>query len=104
MTERTPRHLGANGKRLWRELTAEYDFGDAASIALLTRACESVDRMEQARQIIAKEGITIRNAAGVPTRHPAVVVEINAAAAMRDSFKLLGLYHGHKGPGRKHGT
>jgi hypothetical protein len=40
----TPKHLGPEARKLWRQITAEYEL-EAHHEALLERACESLDRM-----------------------------------------------------------
>ena len=99
-----PAHLQDQGKRLWRRLVSQFDFGDAASLELLEKACTATDRAAQAREIIARDGIVTTTAAGNVQRHPAVVVEKDAVATITACFKLLQLHHDYEGAGRRPGT
>ena len=99
-----PAHLGEQGRKLWRRLVAQFELDDAASQELLEKACVAADRAAQAREVIARDGITFTNAAGAPVRHPAVVVERDAIAAIQQAFKLLQLTHAYEGAGRRPGT
>ena len=103
-TPPAPRHLGDHGRRLWKRLVAEFDLSDAASQELLEKAAVSADRAAQAREVIAREGITVKGASGVPVRHPAVVIERDATLAIQQAFKLLQLHHVPEGAGRRPGT
>jgi P27 family predicted phage terminase small subunit len=75
-----PAHLSRQAKRWWRSVLDAY-YLEPHRVAILTAAAEAWDRKEQARLIIAEEGIVIRVGRGTPMPHPAVHVE--DAAAMR---------------------
>jgi len=90
---KAPRSLKETGKQLWKSITADYSFDDAASLELLERACQAADRAEQARESIEKNGGPIaKDRFGIDQRHPAVNVERDAVATMIAAFKLLGLH------------
>jgi P27 family predicted phage terminase small subunit len=78
-----PDHLSAEAQHWWRRTVADYDL-DHHHLMLLQAAAESWDRMVQAREIIAEEGITVQGVHG-PKTHPAVGVERDA----RNSFARL---------------
>ena len=54
-----PKHLCAAGAALWRQIATEYGIEDAAGVALLTTACEALDRMRAAQAAIKKHGETV---------------------------------------------
>ena len=77
----TPKHLGDEGALFWREMAAEHDVSTTARLALLTRAAECLDRLTEARERIAKDGLIVTTAAG-PRSNPATRIEREA----RDGF------------------
>jgi phage terminase small subunit len=58
---------------------------------ILTAAAEAWDRKEQARGLIAEEGLVIRDVSGERVMHPAVQVEDTAARRMASLIRDLGL-------------
>lgn len=104
---KSPRSLKATGKAMWRSITSDYKFEDAASLELLERACMAADRAEEARAAIEKSGgPIILDRFGIAVKHPACALERDSTAAIISAFKLLGL---HKPPdpksaGRRYGS
>lgn len=64
------------------------DIGPDA-IEILTAAAEALDRKEDARQIIAEEGIVVHDETGHPFAHPAVQIEDQAADRMARLIRAL---------------
>jgi phage terminase small subunit len=86
-----PSHLKAPGRRLWRAATADYLI-DAAGLELLRLAAESLDRADEARQAIAKDGPYIAGRyAGNVRPHPALAVERDSRLAAARLIRELGL-------------
>lgn len=85
-----PKHLSKEAKRKWGEFVAAWDFNLDALLILRT-ALEAFDRMNQAREILAREGITILDHNGVIKSHPCVGIERDSRSAMNRAFKQLGL-------------
>jgi P27 family predicted phage terminase small subunit len=54
-------------------------------------ACEAHDRMSQARDLLAREGITITTRHGEVRVHPAIAVERDARTAFVRAIRELGL-------------
>lgn len=69
-----PAHLRDAGASHWREVLGQFDFA-AFDLPMLQSACEQLDRAAAAREIIAKEGVTITDRFGQLKEHPAVAVE-----------------------------
>ena len=90
---RAPKDLSREGRRLWQCLFDASDI-DAVAEPLLHSFCQHWDTVQQARALLAKEGIilTEKTAAGLEKRraHPAVSVERDASAAMMRAWRLLG--------------
>ncbi len=90
----TPTHLSAAAKALWRKLTGDYMLDDAAGTLLLQSACESFDRLQEARKMIAKDGAVMRDRWGQTKPHPACGIERDARNQMHSALRLLKLAPG----------
>jgi hypothetical protein len=86
-----PKDLTGAPKKLWVDLQAEYQITDAAGLTLLTDACRFFMRLEQAREIIRREGPTTKDRFGQAIAHPATRIERDSSAAMIRSLKSLNL-------------
>jgi len=53
---KAPAQLRKEGAALWRDIASEYSIDDAAGLALLTTACECLDRMRAAQAAIKEDG------------------------------------------------
>jgi phage terminase small subunit len=80
-----PPHLSETAREWWNKITAGWDLDDAG-LLILQAALESFDRAEQARSIIAADGLFLD---GKP--HPAARIERDARAAMLTALKQLHL-------------
>ncbi len=89
-----PTHLSASAKVLWRKLTADYVLDDAGAELLLQSACESYDRLQEARKLIDKEGAVMRDRWGQAKPHPACGIERDARGQMHAALRLLKLAPG----------
>ena len=99
-----PTGLGAEGRRLWEQITTEWQIDDAASATLLTMACRQLDRAEECAQRLAKDGLTLKTRAGVKA-HPLVASEISCRGFVSRALSKLGvLYEPQKMIGRPPGT
>src|SRR5262245_29276727 len=87
--QKPPKHLVSATKKRWAGVMAEYVL-EPHHVRLLTLAAESWDRCQQARETIAKEGLTFVKD-GVPRRHPAVQVEQYAKIAFARLIRELAL-------------
>jgi len=85
-----PAHLSRQSKRWWRSVLDAYDL-QPHHVAILTAAAEAWDRKDQARTIIAEEGVVIREGGGTPIAHPAVHVEDVAAMRFAHLVREIGL-------------
>ncbi|TCJ39203.1 P27 family phage terminase small subunit [Parafrankia sp. BMG5.11] len=80
-----PEHLSADASRWWAEVLRDYSL-EGHHLRLLQSACESWDRMQQARQALADHGgLTFTDERGVIRSHPCVAHERDA----RISFARL---------------
>ena len=92
MALRAPASLSASSKRLWRRITDDYELaGEPHALELLRMALEQVDRAEEARQTVAREGAYFSDRFGQPKAHPAIAVERDAKTLAARLLRELGL-------------
>lgn len=87
-----PGYLSAHSKGTWRRIASEYELTPDAA-GMLEAALVNYDRAQQAREMIAAEGIV---QAG--KRHPAVDVEKQAWGLYLRALRQLGLDIAPAGP------
>ena len=85
-----PKHLSAVAKQFWRSVCESFDI-DSHSLDLLEVACVQLQRAEQARVIIAKEGMIIVDRFDQPKPHPGIEMERQASMAFVRIGRELGL-------------
>lgn len=78
----------------------EWEGIEAHHLRLLALACEASDRAEEARRIIAREGMTYPDRFGAPRRHPACAIEAESRAAFGRLVRQLALDEVAPGPPR----
>lgn len=86
-----PSHLSAAARKLWVQLNTEYDLADASAQALLELALVAYDRAHEARVILAKQGLVVRDKNGKVRAHPMCAVERDAAKTFGQTLRLLNL-------------
>jgi len=69
----------------------DYSIEDAPGLALLEQAATSLHRAEQAREMLAKEGLVTRDRFDQPKPHPAAVIARDAEASFRAALRDLQL-------------
>lgn len=69
-----PRHLSAPARRWWANVVETFEL-DQYQLRTLTLAAEASDRTEQAREILAKDGVIVADRFGQSKPHPAVAIE-----------------------------
>jgi P27 family predicted phage terminase small subunit len=86
-----PDELSKEAKTWWRRLVDEYAIEDQAGHLLLQMALQSFDRMNEARELIAKHGAVVTDRWGQLRANPACTVERDSRAAMLAALKALNL-------------
>ena len=81
-----PRH----GGQLWRQVINEYEIDDAAGLEMLALACQQLDRAEECREQIDRDGLMIRTKTG-PKDHPLLRSELSARGFVCRTLQRLGL-------------
>jgi len=89
-TPEAPAGLSWRSCRLWAHYAGEQEAG---RLALLEEALRALDRAEQAREIVERDGLVL-SGGKMPHAHPAVRVEHQARAEFVRIWSHLGLGHG----------
>jgi P27 family predicted phage terminase small subunit len=84
-----PGHLSPAMQAWWREVMKDYDL-EAHHLRLLEAACDAWDRMVQARETLAKEGLTVVTKNGTK-RHPCADIERDSRTAFQRALRELDL-------------
>jgi P27 family predicted phage terminase small subunit len=82
---RAPKHLSTEARAFWTQIVTEWAIDDAGALIRLV-ACECLDRLRGAQQVIKREGMTVKGRA-----HPATVIERDARLALLRARRQLGL-------------
>lgn len=87
---KAPKHLRKDSAAFFVHVMTDYGL-DAHHVILLTKACESLDRVEEAREIIKAQGLTHLDRWGMPRANPAVAIERDNKISVARLFRELGL-------------
>lgn len=88
---RPPKYLRPATRRWWRQVVEDYEL-EPHHVMTLTAAATAWDRMEQARQILAEEGITFYDPKlNRPCQRPEVAVERDSRIAFLRALRELDL-------------
>lgn len=106
MQPKQPEHLNEDGATLFAAIAEDYDIEDSAGLALLTTACECLDRMRAAQARIAEDGEVTVDRYGSLKAHPAVQIEKDSRNGFMAALKQLNLDLEplRDGPGRPPGV
>ncbi len=86
-----PKHLGTTGAALWRDLHESYEWSDPGELSILDVLCTAADRITEARELIAREGICVPAPRGGTKVHPAHTVEKDNSNRLIAAWKALRL-------------
>lgn len=87
---KAPRHLKAKTKEWFNAVLADYVL-EPHHVRLLTLAAQAWDRAEQAREVLAKTGLTFDDRFGQPHARPEVAIERDSRIAFARLVRELGL-------------
>ena len=73
-TSKAPQHLRPETRRCWRSVVEGFDL-EAYHLRLLQLAAEAFDRCSEAREILARDGLTMATGDGGLKAHPCVAIE-----------------------------
>ena len=88
---KAPAHLSRASKQWWRAIQADYAVADAAGLAVLAQAAESLDRVAAAGKEIRESGIVVQDRWGQTKPHPAAAIERDAKASFLQALRALNL-------------
>ena len=89
-----PEGLSGPSKELWAQL-ADKQARSPERRAMFTQALRSLDRSEECRAAIDREGLTVGNAGGMKHMNPLLKVEKDARAQFALLWKALKLNYNH---------
>lgn len=89
-TTKPPRHLKAATRRWYAGVVADYAL-DPHHVKLLILACEALDRYQEARQVLADQGMTYEDRFGAPKPRPEVAIERDSRLGFARLLRELGL-------------
>ena len=87
---RPPKHLQAATRRWWQSVVEDYEL-EAHHVRLLTLAAEAWDRGQEAREALAKLGMTYQDRFEQPRARPEVAIERDARIAFARLTRELAL-------------
>jgi len=87
---KAPPHLKPETAAWWSEVVESWTL-DSHHVRLLTLACETWDRCQEARETLKKQKPYYKDRFGQPKEHPAVAVERNSQIAFARLVRELDL-------------
>jgi P27 family predicted phage terminase small subunit len=85
-----PHGLSDETAKFYWEVVESFEL-ESHHLRLLTIACESWDRREQAREALRTEGLTVRDVKGIVKTHPAVAIERDSTTIFIKALRELNL-------------
>ena len=87
---KAPHHLSSESKKIYKQLTLDWDF-DHSALILLKTALEAYDRLQTARKEIDQEGTAITTPTGHLKPHPSLRIEKEARQGFLMAWRMLNL-------------
>jgi P27 family predicted phage terminase small subunit len=89
-TPKAPAHLAEPTREWWRSVVRDYQL-EPHHLRLLQAACEAWDRLQQAREQLLRDGLTIGGREGGMRAHPCVSIERDSRIAFARLIRELDL-------------
>jgi len=83
-----PKHLSDEASAVWDSVVAQKKLSPGALVTLRI-ACEAFDRLQDARRVVAEDGVTIDTPTGYKREHPALKIEKEARSGFLQAWRLL---------------
>ena len=90
ITPKAPVHLSDSTRVWWRSVVREYQL-EPHHLRLLQAAAECWDRLQQARELLARDGLVIEGREGGMRPHPAAAIERDSRIAFARLIRELDL-------------
>ncbi|WP_260683803.1 hypothetical protein [Rhizobium laguerreae] len=87
---RVPDHLRPETRKWARGILADFDL-ESHHFRQLIKTCEAFDRSEEAREILAKDGLTVVDRYGTPKAHSCAGIERDSRTAFFRGLRELAL-------------
>ena len=87
---KAPAHLREPTRQWWRSVMKDYQL-EPHHLRLLQAACEAWDRLQEARELLARDGLTVEGREGGIRPHPAVAIERDARTGFARLVRELDL-------------
>src|SRR5262245_16408183 len=88
---RPPAGLSKAAKEFWTDVRDEYQISDAGGLRVLEIAARAFARLDEARRLLDREGLVIRDRWNQPKPHPAAQVERDARSGLLRALASLHL-------------
>ena len=85
-----PAHLRVSTKKWWKTIVETFEL-ESHHLRLLQAACESWDRMQAARAVLDRDGVSWTDRFGAPRARPEVAVERDAKVSFARLVRELNL-------------
>lgn len=85
-----PKHLRPPTRQWWRSIVRDFEL-ESHHLRLLRLCCESWDRCQEAREVLAKEGLTYDDRFGQPRSRPEVAIERDSRVSFARLLRELAL-------------
>ncbi len=89
-SRKTPEYLSKESREWWSWVVSEFEL-EQHHLKLLTAACESWDRTQQARRRLKKFGLTYHDRFGKPKARPEVAIERDSKIVFARLLRELSL-------------
>ena len=89
-SQKAPAHLSDSTRDWWRSVVREYQL-EPHHMRLLQAAAECWDRLQQARELLQRDGLVIEGREGGMRPHPAAAIERDSRIAFARLIRELDL-------------
>ena len=86
-----PKSLSRQSKALWKQIVSQWSLDDPAGLKVLEVGLHALDRAEECREQIDKEGCTLADRFDQVKPHPLLSVERDARSQFMHTMKQLNL-------------
>lgn len=88
--QKAPPHLSESTRIWWRSVVKSYEL-EPHHLRLLQAACEAWDRMQEARELLARDGLVIGGRESGMRPHPAAAIERDSRTAFSRTLREMDL-------------